>query len=121
MRSRRRTDPAAGRAALTAWLTDADAPPADAVATAVRFILEELMTRQPGHSVEVRGPPYGAVQCVAGQTHRRGTPPNVVEIDPAGWLALVTGTLTWTDALAADRLSATGSNADLSALLPLAF
>ena len=64
-------------------------------------------------------PPYGAVQCLPGSTHRRGTPPNVVETDPATWLALVGGRLSWAEALADGRAAASGAHADLSSVLPL--
>jgi hypothetical protein len=113
---RRRVDPAEGRAALAAWQADPDVP-REIVATAVRHTLAELAERHPGHSVEVRVPPLGAVQCVEGIRHRRGTPPNVVETDPATWLALVSHRLTWADALASGALSASGNQADISALL----
>ena len=73
----------------------------------------------PGHSVEVRVPPFAAVQCIAGPRHTRGTPPNVIETDPRTWLELATGRLTWTDAVAAARVTASGARADLSALLPV--
>ena len=109
-------DPAAGRAALVAWAVD---PGGADVAAAVRYALEEFAARHPGHAVEVRVPPYGAVQCVEGVRHRRGTPPNVVETDAATWLGLVTGALPWADALASGRLSASGGRADLSSYLPL--
>jgi hypothetical protein len=69
--------------------------------------------------VELRVPPHVAVQVVAGPRHTRGTPPNVVETDAATWLRLVTGTLTWTEALRDGRVSASGNRADLSAYLPL--
>ena len=119
MPPRRRTDPAAGRAALAAWAAEPEAVPRDVVGTAVRFTLEELAVRHPGHAVEVRVPPYGAVQCLPGATHRRGTPPNVVETDPATWLALATGRLSWAEALAGGRAAASGAHADLSGVLPL--
>ena len=119
MPPRRRTDPAEGHAALAVWR----AAPADAprltLRTAVRFTLEELADVAPGHAVEVRVPPDGAVQAVAGPRHTRGTPPNVVETDPQTWLALATGALTWVDAVEQARVSASGERADLSALLPL--
>ena len=73
----------------------------------------------PGNAVEVRVPPDGAVQAVAGPRHTRGTPPNVVETDPATWLSLVTGALQWEDARAAGRIRASGERADLGAWLPL--
>jgi len=116
---RRRTDPAAGRAALAAWSADPDTASAEVIATAVRFTLDELTARHPGHAVEIRVPPYGAVQCLPGSTHRRGTPPNVVETDPATWLALVGGRLSWAEALADGRAAASGAHADLSSVLPL--
>jgi len=112
-------DPAAGRAAVAAWQADQDAVARDVMATAVRFGLEELAARYPGGSTEVRVPPFGVVQCLPGPRHTRGTPPNVVEIDPAGWLALITGRLAWADALATGRLRASGARSDLSALMPL--
>lgn len=94
--------------------------PRAVVATAVRYTLEELAARHPGRSVEVRVPPHGAVQCVQGPTHKRGTPPNVVETDAPTWLGLVTGTEAWADAEASGRIRASGLRADLSAYLPMA-
>jgi hypothetical protein len=86
---------------------------------AVRATLAVLAARVPGRSVEVRVPPFGAVQCIEGPRHTRGTPPNVVETDPITWLSLVSGQLTWVDATAAGRIRASGVRADLSAYLPL--
>ena len=117
MPPRRRVDPAAGRAALAAWEANPATTSREAVATAVRHTLAELAERYPGHSVEVRIPPVGAVQCLEGIRHRRGTPPNVVETDPATWLALVTRRTTWTEAVASGALTASGDRADISALL----
>src|SRR5581483_2337702 len=116
---RRRTDPAAGRAALAAWTADPDGVDAATVATAVRFSLEELTARHPGHAVEVRVPPYGAVQCLQGPAHTRGTPPNVVETDAATWLGLATGKLHWAQEIHGGRLRCSGERSDLSAVLPL--
>ena len=119
MPPRRRTDPVEGRAALQGWLAaGADAPRA-LVRTAVRFTLEELADVAPGTAVEIRVPPDGAVQAVTGPRHTRGTPPNVVETDPQTWLSLVSGLLTWAEALAAGRVAASGERADLSEHLPL--
>ena len=117
MPPRRRTEPAAGRDALAVWRADPSALAARR--TAVRFTLEELADVAPGNSVEVRVPPDGAVQAVAGPRHTRGTPPNVVETDPQTWLELATGALTWSDAVAAGRVHASGERADLAAWLPL--
>ncbi|MGL5817623.1 MAG: sterol carrier family protein [Phycicoccus sp.] len=120
MPPRRRTGPEAGRAALAAWRAGPASADRATVATAVRHTLEELGARAPGRSVEVRVPPFGAVQCVAGPTHTRGTPPNIVETDSETWLALATGTTAWADALAGGRLRTSGVRSDLSALMPLA-
>ena len=117
MPPRRRTDPAAGRTAVAAWASGA-AERRD-VTTAVRYTLEELADQAPGNSVEVRVPPAGAVQAVAGPRHTRGTPPNVVETDPDTWLALATGVVTWVDAVADGRVRASGERSDISDLLPL--
>jgi uncharacterized protein (TIGR03083 family) len=86
-----------------------------ALAAATRLLAEILAARAPGHSVELRVPPFVAVQVVAGPRHTRGTPPNVVETDPLTWLRLATGRLGWTDA----PVSASGQRADLSGYLPV--
>ena len=102
------------------WLTEAAAkPPRPALAAAVRLSLRTLAQLAPGRSVEVRVPPFAAVQCVEGPRHTRGTPPNVVETDPRTWLELATGLLAWPDAVAAGRITASGNRADLAAHLPL--
>ena len=88
-------------------------------ATFVRFTLEELATLAPGNSVEVRVPPLGVTQCVAGPRHTRGTPPSVVETSPAVWAALVLGACPWDHAVAAGALDASGERSNLSGLLPL--
>ncbi|WP_405374784.1 MULTISPECIES: sterol carrier family protein [unclassified Microbacterium] len=87
--------------------------------TAVRYLLQLLAEKAPGNSVEVRVPPYGAVQVVEGPRHTRGTPPNVIETDAATWIALATGQTAWADAVTAGRVQASGTRADLIALLPL--
>lgn len=125
MTGRRRIDPADVRAAVFAvrdWLADADAPaPARTeIAAAVRLSARTLENVAPGSSVEVRVPPFVAVQCVAGPRHTRGTPPNVVETDPRTWLRLVTGTTTFADAVAAGALTASGTRAgEIAHWLPL--
>lgn len=119
MPPRRRTDPVEGRAALQAWRADPAGAPTAVRRTAVRFTLEELAHVAPGNAVEVRVPPDGAVQAVAGPRHTRGTPPNVVETDPGTWLALATGAQTWADAVAAGLVHASGERADLTDLFPL--
>ncbi len=86
---------------------------------AVRYTLQLLADRAPGHSVEVRIPPFAAVQAIPGPVHRRGTPSAVVEMDAAIWLALATGTLSWAHARSAGRIRASGARADLTPWLPL--
>jgi hypothetical protein len=119
MATRRRIDPDAGRAAVRAWLADPEALDRSILATAVRFTLEELAARVPGPTTEVRVPPFGAVQCLAGPRHTRGTPPNVVETDPQTWLGLALGRLGWAAAVASGKVRASGQRADLSGVLPL--
>ncbi|WP_127794676.1 sterol carrier family protein [Agromyces sp. LHK192] len=89
------------------------------LALAVRYTLQLLAERSPGGTVEVRVPPFAAVQCVEGPRHTRGTPPNVVETDAATWLALATGALAWNEARLAGRVQASGQRADLEGLLPI--
>jgi hypothetical protein len=86
----------------------------------VKRHLAALQQRAPGRAVEVRVPPYAAVQAVGGGTHTRGTPRAVVEMDGETWIALATGELAWSDAVADGRVRASGERADLSPYLPLA-
>ncbi|MDR6866493.1 hypothetical protein J2Y69_001086 [Microbacterium resistens] len=117
-----RIDTVAGREALaevTAALADGVKPARAPYATAVRYLLQLLDEKAPGNSVEVRVPPFGAVQVVQGPRHTRGTPPNVVETDPATWIAIATGSLSWAEAMGTGRIHASGTRADLDDLLPL--
>ncbi|MFF2496452.1 sterol carrier family protein [Agromyces sp. NPDC058064] len=89
------------------------------LALAVRYSLQLLAERAPGGTLEVRVPPFAAVQCVEGPKHTRGTPPNVIETDASTWLALATGRLSWADARASGRVHASGQRAELDGLLPV--
>ena len=80
-----------GQAALAAW-NRGNASRVDQ-GTAVRYSLQVLAQRHPGQAVEVRVPPFGAVQIGTGTVHRRGTPPAVVEMKTDTWLSLATGSL----------------------------
>lgn len=118
----RKIDLFLGRSALDAVRAAraAEEKPARTVlATAVRYLLQLLDEKAPGNSVEVRVPPFGAVQVVQGPRHTRGTPPNVIEMDAATWIDLATGAEDWADAVAAGRVHASGTRADLEGLLPL--
>ena len=93
-----------------------------ALGRCIRTLAAILPAQYPGRSVEVRIPPYAAVQCAMGDpgpTHTRGTPPNVVETDPLTFLRLATGRLSWAEAMATGAVHASGLRADLSAALPL--
>lgn len=119
MPPRRRTPVAEGRHALAVCRSAGFAADRAVMATAVRYTLEELAATAPGRTVEVRVPPHGAVQCIEGPVHTRGTPPNVIETDGATWLALATGELGWDEALSDARVRASGQRAHLDGLLPL--
>lgn len=86
---------------------------------AVKALVEVLVARAPGHAVELRVPPYTAVQVLDGPRHTRGTPPSVVELGPAAFLDLATGRAAWADAVADGRVRASGDRADLGPWLPL--
>ena len=117
MAVRRKVDPAAGSGAVESVL--GDETDRETVALAVRYLLEVLASDFEGHTVEVRVPPWGAVQAIEGPRHTRGTPPNVIETDAETWIALATGSLPWNEAVASARASASGQRADLSEVLPL--
>ena len=94
---------------------DAGGTDRDDLCAATKHLLALLQANAPGSSVEVRVPPFAAVQVIAGQRHTRGTPPAVVETDPETWIALARGRLAWKNA----RVRASGERSDLSGLLPL--
>ncbi|WP_375482632.1 sterol carrier family protein [uncultured Mycobacterium sp.] len=116
MAARQSADPAKTCRAVLAvadWLRDDSqpAPERAGLATAVRLTAHTLAAQAPGASVEVRIPPFVAVQCIAGPRHTRGTPPNVVETDPRTWLLLATGLPPVTAAKAAGTLQLSGARA----------
>ncbi len=106
-------------AAVLAALDAGEPPARPELRAAVRYLLDLLAARAPGRAVEVRVPPYAAVQAVEGPRHTRGTPPNVVETDAVTWIRLATGRLTWAEASADGRVTASGVRADLSGVLPV--
>ncbi|AUS78975.1 hypothetical protein C1701_12090 [Actinoalloteichus sp. AHMU CJ021] len=123
MPARRSVDPHELRAAVTAvapWLRgEAPEPDRRVLGQAVRLSLRTLAAVAPGGAIEVRVPPFAAVQCGEGPTHSRGTPPNVVETDARTWLDLATGRAEWDEAVDSGRVSASGNRADLRAWLPM--
>jgi len=110
-----------GNSALTRFVEQPEELLADrsAVALAVRYGLQLLKDSAPGASVEVRVPPFGAVQAIGGPTHTRGTPPAVIEMDAEAWLALVTGKTSYQDAVSSGNVVASGLRTDLQGFLPL--
>lgn len=110
-------------APVRTWLAapdEAAAPDRTILATAVRTTLRAFAQRHPGKAVEVRVPPFAAVQCLPGGAHTRGTPPHVVEMTPRVWLRLVTGRVDWDAAVADASVQASGHrSAEIGELLPL--
>lgn len=125
MPARHTVDPAKTRAAVLVvadWLRDENqpAPERSMLAEAVRLTARTLAATAPGASVEVRVPPFVAVQCISGPKHTRGNPPNVVETDPRTWLLLAAGLLTVADAASSGQLALSGSRApEIATLLPV--
>lgn len=107
---RKKADPAEARAAvllIADWIADPEnvaKPPRGQIAKAVRQTARLVEQDAPGYSVELRVPPFVAVQCIDGPEHTRGTPPNVVELSPEVWLRAATGHIPFADA-AADKSS----------------
>jgi hypothetical protein len=106
-------------AAVARGLREGLAADPSALRFAVRLLADHLAARHPGRSVEVRIPPYAAVQCIAGPRHTRGTPPNVVETDPVTFVGLACGFVDWDAAVASGLVRASGERADLRPFLPL--
>ncbi|HEV7851498.1 MAG TPA: sterol carrier family protein [Mycobacterium sp.] len=125
MPARRTADPEKTRAAVLAvaeWLRDENrpAPQRSLLAEAVRLTARTIAATAPGASVEVRVPPFVAVQCISGPRHTRGNPPNVVEADPRTWLLLATGLRTVADAVSDGELQLSGARApEIATLLPV--
>ncbi|WP_043450667.1 sterol carrier family protein [Jongsikchunia kroppenstedtii] len=108
--------------AVAEWLDDpgASRPSRAQLADAVRTTARTLAQLAPGNSVEVRVPPFVAVQCVQGPRHTRGTPPNVVETDPRTWLLLASGRTDLATAIDDHRVTASGHRAvEIEQFLPL--
>jgi Bacterial SCP ortholog len=114
----RPADPDAVAAALSRFR--AGGRDGDDLRLLTKHLLAVLVARAPGGAVEVRVPPYAVAQCVQGTRHTRGTPPAVVETDPATWIELAIGDLEWAQGVGAGRVVASGERSDLSPLLPVA-
>ena len=82
----------------------------------VKALLDQISKLAPGHAVELRIPPFAAIQCCEGPKHTRGTPPNVVEMGVDEFFALIAGTLEWSDGINDGRITASGERSDLSRL-----
>lgn len=109
-----------GRQAVRDVLANLETAPREKTALAVRYLLQVLATTLPGNSVEVRIPPYGAIQCIQGPDHTRGTPANVVEMSSLNWVKVATGEISWEELASAGLISASGIRSDLGSQLPLA-
>ena len=103
---------ASARAAL-------DSPDRAVLAETVRASLKWFSAQHPGRAVELRVPPFLVVQVLGGTTHRRGTPPAVVEMSPETWLGLIIGTLDWDICVSTGSIHASGERSDLGSMFPL--
>jgi hypothetical protein len=110
---------AAARARMAAAIEAGEEPARADLKLLTKHYLALLEGRAPGKSVEVRVPPYAAIQCIEGVRHTRGTPPAVIETDAGTWIALASGELQWAEAEAGHLLRASGERTDLSRYLPL--
>jgi len=113
----RKISPQQGQEALSLWHSGDNGP--ETMALAVRYSLQVLRSVAPGASVEVRVPPYGAVQIIEGPAHSRGTPPAVIEMDPGVWLDLACGFVDFAAGVESGVVRASGVRSDLSAWLPI--
>jgi hypothetical protein len=86
------------------------------ITVTVKEILDLIKNISPGKSVELRVPPYGAIQCVAGSNHRRGTPPNTVEMSGQTLIRLINEPSLWITLCESGEVRASGLLSDLSNL-----
>ena len=86
------------------------------ITVTVKEILDLIKNISPGKSVELRVPPYGAIQCVAGSNHRRGTPPNTVEMSGQTLIRLINEPALWSTLCESGEVRASGLLSDLSNL-----
>ena len=86
------------------------------ITATVKEILDLIKGISPGKSVELRVPPYGAIQCVAGSNHRRGTPPNTVEMSGQTLVKLINEPVLWSSLCESGEVRASGLLSDLSNL-----
>ena len=84
--------------------------------TQVKQILKVVQELAPGRSVELRIPSYAAIQCVGGSIHRRGTPPNVVEMKAETLISLLVSPDQWQQFCETGAISASGANSNLGNL-----
>ena len=115
--ARRKIQNPEGQAAIAAYLTNNYTT--DQFELAVRFLLQETANRYPGNAVELRVPPLGAIQCIEGPNHKRGTPANVVELDPVSWLELALGRASFEQLHESGKLTASGNRSDLAGMFPI--
>lgn len=110
-----------GLKALSKYLEHEDKNQLDkeTLRTLIKYLLEILHKKVPGNSVEVRIPPFAAIQIIEGTTHRRGTPPAVVEINPEIFIKISLGEITWQNALTQGLIQASGQRTDLTEHFPL--
>ena len=87
------------------------------IKTQVKLILDLIKSISPGKSVELRVPPYGAIQCVAGSNHRRGTPPNTVEMSGQTLINLMIQPNAWADLCFKGEIQASGTSSNLTAII----
>ena len=85
----------------------------------VKASLALLADIYPGKAIEVRIPPYAAVQCGEGPKHTRGTPPNVVEMSAATLFALSKGEISWNDSVESGAIHASGERSNLESIFSL--
>jgi hypothetical protein len=86
------------------------------VAVEVAKIFKLIRGISPGKAVELRVPPYGAIQCGEGVVHRRGTPANQVDMGADILIHLAINPGSWSGLIGQGQIRASGLASDLSNL-----
>ncbi|MDR3152121.1 MAG: sterol carrier family protein [Bifidobacteriaceae bacterium] len=78
--------------------------------------LKAFAKQFPGSNIELRIPEVGAIQLGSGSKHKRGIPPNVVEINKDIFIQLIEKETSWDKQMQLGNIEASGINSNIKNL-----